>query len=103
MIWLRLVWRLLFQELIEVFHEAQEDVPPLFTEVQRAWELLENVILPMMDRRGVQLSIAELQGRAIMYISHLQNSMVGGVKVFSYAYITYTVHQLLHMPLSVSW
>lgn len=56
LIWLRLIWRPLFQELIDAAEEDDTlpalDYSELFRGIRQAWLLLESAVLPLLDKRG---------------------------------------------------
>jgi hypothetical protein len=83
--------------LIEARRAAGDDVPELYIRMKEAWELLEQAMMPMLDRRGTQLSTLDLQARIIRFLDYLNTSELDGVRVFSAAYFTISFHQLLHI------
>lgn len=101
LVWLRLIWRLLFQECLDA-KESREETGELFYSVMRAWELLEAALLPLIDRRGTQGTIEDQLRPILEYIEYLKSATVDGVRVFSAAYVTYSVHQIVHIPMQVS-
>jgi hypothetical protein len=103
LVWVRLIWRPLFQVLIDARVEAGEDVPEVFRVMQRVWELLEECMLPLLDKRGTEPDLEAHQLRAIRFIDYVNTVTLDGVRVFSAAYVTISFHQLLHMPQMVAW
>jgi hypothetical protein len=102
-VWVRLIWKPLFQVLIDARRGAGQDVPPLFGVMKRVWELLERAMLPLLDRRGTAPDIPDLQRRAIEFVDYVDAARLDSVRVFSAAYVTISFHQLAHMPLMVIW
>jgi hypothetical protein len=98
LVWVRLIWRPLFQVLIEARRDAGDDVPELYLKMKEAWQLLEQAMLPMLDRRGMQLGTLDLQVRIIRFLDYMNTTELDGVRVFSAAYFTISFHQLIHIP-----
>ena len=84
-----------------------ETMPDLMGEVLTSWTLVDAIIRPLLDRRGVQTNLESIQEAAIDYIMHLQHSEVmwdgENTAVYAIGYITITVHLLLHLGMSVWW
>jgi hypothetical protein len=93
----------LFQVLIDVRVADGSEVPELFLVMQQVWENLEKCMLPMLDRRGTDPDMEFLKTKTVEFIDYVNTVTIGGVRVFSAAYITISFHQLLHMPQMVSW
>ena len=105
LIWIRLEWRHIFNVAQSMQMDEHEDA--LLSQVHKAWVLLEDFVLSVLDRRGLQCTTAELGEKAVVYIHHLKTAQVHwpqgkgrayeDVFVVSHAYITITVHMLLHL------
>jgi hypothetical protein len=100
LIFIRVSWRPFMEGINLQFKNAKCPMHPVMYEVMKAFELLEGILLKVLDRRGLQCSISELDDVALAYIEHLQTASTEwfGRKraIFSGAYVTLCVHSLLH-------
>ena len=114
LVWLRLEWRHVFNCLAEHSLVHMGKVPSIVQAVGVLWEKLEVLVLALLDRRGVQCELDEVQEMAVAVIEHLKNCQAFGWKkneesstrkcVFSHAYVTLTVHNLCHIAKYIqSW
>jgi hypothetical protein len=103
LVFLRLQWRFLLQQLVDVQIRAGQDVPEVMSVLIEAWEKLEAALLPHMDRRGCQLSEESLRQSACAYQLHLVHATIAGHRAFSLSYMTHTVHMLTHLHKYHRW
>jgi hypothetical protein len=99
LIWLRLQWRFVLQQFVDMYDE----VPEILSVLIRAWELLSELLMPYMDRRGCLVPIDELAENSVAYQSHLREATVGGKRAFSLGFLGYTAHCTTHLHWFVQW
>ena len=71
LIFLRLQWRWLLQQFLNMWQDAGNAVPEVFVVLTQAWELLEAFLLPQLDRRGCQETPENVRTAALHYMLHL--------------------------------
>jgi hypothetical protein len=103
LIFLRLEWRWFLQQFRDSWDLAGVEVPEVFQVLEKAWVLLENLLLPLLDRRGCQLTPLEVKHTAYAYVLHLAKATVGGQQAFCIALQTYTLHSVLHLWQHLVW
>lgn len=103
LIFLRLVWRWFLQQFRDTWDLSGVQVPEVFEVLQAAWIHLEALLLPLLDRRGCQLSPLQVKRNAYAYVLHLAKATVGGQQAFSLALQTYTLHSTIHLWQHLKW
>jgi hypothetical protein len=103
LIWLRLQWRFFLQQFIDMYVDRGLVVPEVLVVLVRAWELLADLLLPHMDRRGVVVPVKELAERSVKYQCHMREATIGGVRAFSLGFLGYTAHSTTHLHKFVQW
>ena len=91
------------QQFIDMYQHRGQVVPEVMHVLIRAWELLADLLLPCMDRRGVVVPVQELAERSVQYQCHMRDASIGGVRAFSLGFLGYTAHSTTHMHMFVQW
>jgi hypothetical protein len=103
LIFLRLEWRWFLQQFRDSWELSSMEVPEVFEVLQTAWANLEKLFLPLLDRRGCQISPLEVKQNAYGYVLHLAKETIGGKQGFSLALQTYTLHSVIHLWQHLIW
>ena len=103
LIFLRLEWRWLLQQFRDMWDAAGVDVPDVFEVLQTAWVYLEELLLPLLDRRGCQIPPEAVKLNAFQYMLHLATIKTDGRQAFCLALQTYTLHSSMHLWKFMGW
>jgi hypothetical protein len=103
LIFLRLEWRWFLQQFRDSWDLAGVEVPEVFQVLEAAWIHLENLFLPLLDRRGCQQSATQVKHNAYAYVLHLAKATIDGRQAFCIALHTYTLHSVLHLWQHLLW
>ena len=104
LVWVRIVWQHVFLELkLSRAEDVDEATLKEINAFQQMWELIGDLYSALNHTNGMQGEPERVVEIAVSLVHFIDAGSIGGVDIFNNAFMTYTVHQLLHLVQYTLW